>query len=530
MKKKCIVILGMHRSGTSALTGFLQLLGLHAGNKLLPGNKYNAKGYFECADIVTVHDELLDELGSSWHDVPPLSDGWASSPAAQQAKSKLISIFNAEFGAAEICVLKDPRMCRLLPLWQEIFLELGITPTYIIVARAPDEVVASLACRNDFHTNKSLLLYLRYLLDAELHTHSSRRLVLDFADLLHDWETVLPSIISALDLALPPISAATMEAVRTFLSPELRHFNAGPILPDGAADTSTRMARKLYRLLAVQQDPTFASEMDKLRVAFGAHLQTLEPWMSLASKAERLEREFVKPGRLAEEVASSSAKSVLYWCTRGNPAYNEGRTLAVPYHFGGVVQTLEFVFLPEMSNLIGFRLDLIDRPAYCQLHALRLVNDMGSTVWEWDKREPIFSVPSDDMHLLPGVGEEAGAVVFSSGFDPYAQLNFPIELLTQISGGWRLIVEVAVQLPNVGLPFVLNNYDQCAAQLNILSNTLAEREQSLAQANHKAGGQAVEIATLNKVNQQCREEILRAESQLELLKELMLSDGAVNGI
>ncbi len=90
----------MHRSGTSALTGFLHVLGLHAGNKLLPANQFNPKGYFECADIVVAHDELLDTLGSSWDDVRRLPDGWERSLAAAQAKSRLVSIFKSEFGTA----------------------------------------------------------------------------------------------------------------------------------------------------------------------------------------------------------------------------------------------------------------------------------------------------------------------------------------------------------------------------------------------------------------------------------------------
>ena len=291
MALRCIVVLGMHRSGTSALTGLLVALGCHAGRHLLPSNEFNAHGYFECSDIVAVHDELLDALGSIWHQVLPISPDWTMGPVAQKAKSRLISIFQLEYGTSSICVLKDPRMCRLLPLWRDVFAELKIAPSFIITARRPEEVAASLLRRNEFHANKSLLLYVSYLLDAERHTRSCRRTFVDFDWLLRDWEAALEKISSALDLALFPVSEGTSEKVRAFLSPELKHFNARPVSIDETADVPGCLARNLYQLLTKPHDEGFEASMDELRTRLDAYLQSSNSWLSLSAKAEQLEGE-----------------------------------------------------------------------------------------------------------------------------------------------------------------------------------------------------------------------------------------------
>ncbi|HJX24749.1 MAG TPA: hypothetical protein VJ252_01225, partial [Chthoniobacterales bacterium] len=66
--RKAVVILGMHRSGTSALCGALDLLGVDFGERLMPANHANEKGYWEHEEIVRFHDDLLSSLGSRWDD------------------------------------------------------------------------------------------------------------------------------------------------------------------------------------------------------------------------------------------------------------------------------------------------------------------------------------------------------------------------------------------------------------------------------------------------------------------------------
>jgi hypothetical protein len=65
-KRKCIMVLGMHRSGTSALTGVLGLLDIYLGSELIQADPANSKGYFENSKINTFNEELLNSMDSSW--------------------------------------------------------------------------------------------------------------------------------------------------------------------------------------------------------------------------------------------------------------------------------------------------------------------------------------------------------------------------------------------------------------------------------------------------------------------------------
>ena len=74
---ECVVVLGMHRSGTSALAGILGLLGVHLGSKLLnaPAEE-NAKGFCEHTGILDLQQTILLTLGSNWDDTRPLPAYW----------------------------------------------------------------------------------------------------------------------------------------------------------------------------------------------------------------------------------------------------------------------------------------------------------------------------------------------------------------------------------------------------------------------------------------------------------------------
>jgi O-antigen biosynthesis protein len=71
----------MHRSGTSALTRVLNLLGVDLGEHLMPaaaGN--NDMGFWEHAEIVGLHDQVLAALDRRWSDPRPLPANWSSRP------------------------------------------------------------------------------------------------------------------------------------------------------------------------------------------------------------------------------------------------------------------------------------------------------------------------------------------------------------------------------------------------------------------------------------------------------------------
>ncbi|MBA7514663.1 hypothetical protein ES705_06696 [subsurface metagenome] len=100
--RKCILVLGMHRTGTSAMAGVLKILGIDFGTDLMGGNKENIKGYFEQNKIVEINDKILHELGSSWDDVKPLKKGWHKLKKLSVYKKKIKNVLEKEFGIQKI--------------------------------------------------------------------------------------------------------------------------------------------------------------------------------------------------------------------------------------------------------------------------------------------------------------------------------------------------------------------------------------------------------------------------------------------
>lgn len=223
MPQQCIFILGMHRSGTSALAGMINLLGIDLGKTLLAPKEENEKGFWENRLVVETHERLLMTLLSSWDDLGPLPEKWWEQPKVAPFKEELSRLLAQEFSTSILWGLKDPRLCRLLPLWLEIFRDASIQPAFIIMTRSPAEVAASLEQRNGFPEQKSLLLWLLHLLDAERWSRGFPRVLVDYDELLGDWHATTDRIASALEITWPVAPALAAQQVSDFLSPNLRH-------------------------------------------------------------------------------------------------------------------------------------------------------------------------------------------------------------------------------------------------------------------------------------------------------------------
>ena len=168
--KKAILILGMHRSGTSLVSGCLRLSGIDFGSGVMQPDSNNQKGYWEQNDIVVVHDRLLESFDLSWHSVGNLPDNWLEHPSTAEAERQICEILQANFSQSGLWALKDPRLCRFLPLWNRIFEKLGITPAYIHVVRAPIETARSIHKRDPISMDHAKALWLRYNYDVLKHT------------------------------------------------------------------------------------------------------------------------------------------------------------------------------------------------------------------------------------------------------------------------------------------------------------------------------------------------------------------------
>lgn len=222
-----LLVLGMHRSGTSALAGTLAQLGVDFSTHLIDAAEDNPKGFFEHADIWQLDQELLEGLGSQWDDPLPLPAGWPDSALAAEVIPRLRAIVQRDFCGSTLAGIKDPRMCRLLPAWLPWLGEAGFAPCATLVVRDPVEVMASLAKRDQLPAAQVAWIWLRHLLEAEAATRGLPRVVVRYAELLRDWRAEVGRIASALDVAWPVAPEAAAPAIDAFLEPTLRHGRGG---------------------------------------------------------------------------------------------------------------------------------------------------------------------------------------------------------------------------------------------------------------------------------------------------------------
>ena len=163
----CLLVVGMHRSGTSAVTGMLSRLGADLPKTLMPVTAENPRGYGESIALMDFHDRLLTSAGSNWYDFEPFNNEWSDSPVVESFAAELRDLVRTEFGELRLFVVKDPRISRFLPFWLRQLEVLNVMPRIVICLRNPLEVAASLNRRDDLSFTISLLLWLRHTLDAE---------------------------------------------------------------------------------------------------------------------------------------------------------------------------------------------------------------------------------------------------------------------------------------------------------------------------------------------------------------------------
>jgi len=146
----------MHRSGTSALAGLLELMGAYVGEpyELLLPDQDNPQGFFERLDVVTVNREIMAACSCNWHQVYRWNPNQTLS---QQHKNELTKI-SETLKVHPISSLKDPRLCLTLPHWLAYF----PSPLVILCHRDPAVIIDSLMKRNAIPTEYGLALWEYY--------------------------------------------------------------------------------------------------------------------------------------------------------------------------------------------------------------------------------------------------------------------------------------------------------------------------------------------------------------------------------
>lgn len=265
LPRRAILVLGMHRSGTSALTGALEQMGCATPATQIGKGEQNPRGFFESRLVSALNDRILALHGTSWEDwrnLPPLPDGAEAEYVS--LRNEASALIDSEFGEAELIAFKDPRLCKLLPVWRDLFVAKGYALHVAIPLRHPQEVAASLARRNGFAPEQGLILWLSHVLGAEYLSRGMVRCFTLYTQLLTNPVAQMKTLEARLGLTFPRRAAGAGAGLRGFLSDSLRHHHGdtdSPALPGPLREAH----EVLTRWADSGEDPADYAALDAVR-------------------------------------------------------------------------------------------------------------------------------------------------------------------------------------------------------------------------------------------------------------------------
>lgn len=136
-----VLVLGMHRSGTSVTIEILSRLGCWIGDPpdLIGASEYNPRGHFELRAAVEFDNVVLLQAGGTW-DNPPAVE------SIEVLASTLRPDIDRWFGDRSPLAFKDPRLCLILPIWLAALTRFDVRIVHLL--RDPHAVARSLVARN----------------------------------------------------------------------------------------------------------------------------------------------------------------------------------------------------------------------------------------------------------------------------------------------------------------------------------------------------------------------------------------------
>jgi lipopolysaccharide biosynthesis protein len=297
-----VIVLGMHRSGTSAVTRGLQTLGCALGDKLMqPALGVNDKGFWEDLDIYRLNEDLLADIGSSWNSCQVLTPERLAAPTLRRHRETAKRLLQDKLQHKRPFAFKDPRTAMLLPFWKAVLDDLNLSAAYVIVIRNPLEVSQSLARRDAFANEQSLLLWYLHNRSALDNTEGQRRIVVHYANVLAEPLKELKRIASGLQLSAPDANdPAVLQYIGDFLDSDLRHgrLSDNALLNDASVPEEWKDLYRRLLSMATDTDVFGHRQLEK---------DTAEREL-LLRYIGTLEHDFIR-GRQSEQRAVDAAKA-----------------------------------------------------------------------------------------------------------------------------------------------------------------------------------------------------------------------------
>ena len=162
--QQMIVVLGMHRSGTSLCANMLQAMGADMAEAPHPGPA-NARGHWERPWVNDLNDRLFGLYDRHWADpahVLDMPEHWLGDPRVRDLQRQAVHWLAPRLGGAAPFGVKDPRMSRLMPFWDGVFAAAGAAPRFVLCVRDPAQSARSVAARDGMRPEAAEYRWLIY--------------------------------------------------------------------------------------------------------------------------------------------------------------------------------------------------------------------------------------------------------------------------------------------------------------------------------------------------------------------------------
>jgi hypothetical protein len=399
-----IVILGMHRSGTSLLAQLLYHWGAFIDTAGMDeSNIFNPKGYWEPAPLVRFNDQLLSILQSRWS-VPPRDD--AKIPMAAMARQdhlrqRAVDLLTAAYAGRKPWFWKDPRLAILLPFWKHFLGDV----LYFVSLREPGDIARSLHSRDSISIPDSLLLWQKYMLDilADEDVRSTG-IFLIYENLLAD----------------PPGECARLCRLLD------QRFGVSAPHPD---DRLERMVAAVdaglwrNRSQAAFTENPFATAVQKR--LYSALIERAAGTVHIAPQ------DFPLPADWRVELSSSdswrgmgltTSQCQVYW-RAARSGYSDADSDSVRVSMEGQPQFLKIPIPGSGDGAAAIRVDLTNRPALVWVTQMELRDSADNVIWAWDRcAGSMARLPQNEIASCTSLPGESGCRLELQGYDPWIEI------------------------------------------------------------------------------------------------------------
>jgi hypothetical protein len=262
-----LFVLGMGRSGTSALTRVLSLCGATLPVGMMGADEGNQRGYWEPRASLLLNRAILERHGSAWWDpsLRVLEEGVFSEQEKAACMAEIGAYLN-KLPAAPVIVIKDLQINVLADMWFEAAHQAGMDVAVVVACRRPQEVIPSLASLAGASPELASALWLKGNLVSERHTRGVPRVFVEYANLLADWRKEVRRISAALKIDLTLEDESEVDA---FLSPDLqRNRDTGPLTERFGTDWMSVVYESMHA--AAMDEPWDEAALDRVFEAYRA--------------------------------------------------------------------------------------------------------------------------------------------------------------------------------------------------------------------------------------------------------------------